>query len=65
MKHAGQKPRTRADKAAALCSMLIMARPDRVRALIGEHTAETFAKEHGLPVGMIRESFEHARGRLA
>lgn len=64
MKHHASKPRTREDKAAALCSRLIMARPERVAELIGTHTAETFAKEHGLPVGMIRETFEYARGRL-
>lgn len=61
--HCGKKPRTQRDKAAALCSRLILARPERVRELIGEHTAETFAKEHGVAVGMIRETFEDARLR--
>lgn len=61
----GQKPRTREDKASALAARLIMARPERVRDLVGEHTAETFAKEHGIPVGMIRETFERAKGGMA
>lgn len=61
----GQKPRTREDKASALAARLIMARPERVRELIGNHTPESFAKEHGVTVGMIRETFERAKGGLA
>jgi hypothetical protein len=37
-----------------------MATPERVAELIDGHTAETFAKQHHLPVGMIRSTFEHA-----
>jgi hypothetical protein len=37
-----------------------MATPERVAELIDGHTAETFAKQHRLPVGMIRSTFEHA-----
>lgn len=57
--------RTREDRATALCTRLIMATPERVAELIGEHTAETFAKAHNLPVGLIRSSFEHAAERSA
>lgn len=62
--HAGPKPRTRADKAAALCTRLILAKPERIAELIGTHTAETFAAEHGVPVRLVRETFERAKGRL-
>jgi hypothetical protein len=55
-----QKTRTREDRAAALCMRLVMASPERVDDLLGEHTAETFAKAHNLPVGLIRSTFEHA-----
>lgn len=59
------KVRTRADKAQAMIMRLVMASPERVEELIGEHTAETFAKSHNLPVGLIRSSFEHAVERRA
>ena len=59
------KARTREDKAKALCSRLIMATDARVLELIGDHTAESFAKAHSLPVHMIRPSFEHAAKRRA
>lgn len=54
------KVRTREDKAMALVSRLNLARGDRIDALIAGHTAETFAKAHGVTVGMIRETFEQA-----
>lgn len=65
MIHGSQKPRTREDKASALAARLIMSRPERIRELVGEHTAETFAKAHGIPVGMIRETFDRAKGSIA
>ncbi len=61
MKSYGNPKRTRADKAAALCSMLVMARAERVREMVADHTAETFAQAHGIPVTMVRETFERAR----
>lgn len=60
-----QQARTRQDRAAALCSRLILATPARVSELIDGHTAESFAKAHNLPVGLIRSSFEHAAERSA
>jgi len=60
-----RQTRTREDRATALCSRLIMATPERVRDLVRDHTAETFAKAHNLPVGMIRTTFEHAVERSA
>lgn len=59
------KVRTREDRATALCMRLVMASPERVAELIQDHSAETFAKAHNLPVGMIRSTFEHARERQA
>jgi len=65
-RHAPQsQTRTREDRATALCTRLIMATPERVAELIDGHTAETFAKRHNLPVGMIRSTFEHAVERRA
>jgi hypothetical protein len=60
-----QKTRTREDRATALCMRLVMASPERVDELIGGHTAETFAKSHNLPVGLIRSTFQHAVERSA
>lgn len=57
------KVRTRADKAQAMIMRLVMASPERVADLIEGHTADTFAKAHNLPVGLIRSTFEHARER--
>lgn len=60
------KVRTREDRATALCTRLILARGDRIDALVAGHTAETFAKAHGVTVSMIRETFEQAvQRRLA
>ncbi len=60
-----QQTRTREDRAKALCSRLIMATDQRVLELIGDHTAESFAKANGLPAHMIRPAFEHAAKRRA
>lgn len=59
------KVRTREDKATALCTRLILARGDRVDELVRGHTAESFAKAHGVTVAMIRETFEAAVQRRA
>ncbi len=56
----GNKPRTQKDKAAALCSRLILARGDRIDSLIAGHTAETFAKAHGVSYLAVRSTFEEA-----
>lgn len=56
----GNKPRTQKDKAAALCSRLILARGDRIDDLIKGHTAETFAKAHGVSYMAIRSTFDEA-----
>lgn len=58
-------PRTRAQKAVALCERLVMSRPDRLREFIGGHTVETLAQAHGVKPSDLRASFDHARRRLA
>lgn len=59
----GSSARTREDKARALCTRLILARDHRIDELVSGHTAETFAEEHAVPVGMIRETFEQTLQR--
>ena len=63
MRSFGNTTRTRADKAAAMAAQLIMARPDRIAALVAGHTAESFAKQHGLNTRDIRDTFERAKQR--
>lgn len=60
MRSFGNKTRTQRDKAAALCSRLILARGDRIDALIEGHTAESFAKAHGVSHLAVRSTFEDA-----
>jgi len=60
MRSFGNKPRTQRDKAIAICNRLILARGDRVDALIEGHTAETFAKAHGVSYLAVRSTFDEA-----
>lgn len=60
MRSFGSKPRTSRGKAAAIVTRLIMARGERIDELVAGHTAETFAKAHGVSYLAVRSTFDDA-----